>query len=234
VTRDDLTMLAVAVVLLAAGALAWLLYLRSPLPGDPATLSGLPYTLGSWRGTDIPLEETVESMLRADHNVQRAYAHPLGDVIWLYVGYYGTRRGGSPEHTPATCYAANGWEVRKSRTLSVAGAPGLRVREYVVEDAGAQRLVHFWYRTYRSTGLLSRWSLGWDHLVGRLVAGRADGALVRLSTPMPPGELHAARARLLALDRRVEAALEEHWPREGSTALPRREPSHVAFRPVPR
>ncbi len=66
--------------------------------------------IGVDRG-EIPLAENVESMLRADFNVQRAFLHPLGDVVWLYIGYYGTDRGGTPEHTPPQCYRAHGWSL---------------------------------------------------------------------------------------------------------------------------
>jgi len=80
------------------------LQLRPSLAVDPSPLASLPTTIGAWHARDVPLEDSVEQELRADFNVQRVYAHPSGDTIVLYVGYYGTERGGRPEHvpTPAT------------------------------------------------------------------------------------------------------------------------------------
>jgi hypothetical protein len=53
-----------------------------------------------------------------------------------------------------------------------------------------------------------------DHLSGRLRGGRADGALVRLSTPLAPGREAEARARLIAFARDLDPLLAERWPRE--------------------
>jgi len=236
VNRESLALGALVAVLLVVGGLAWWLELGPVPEAEPSSLAALPTALEGWKSYEIPLEQTVEAMLRADYNVQRAYVHPIGDVVWLYVGYYGTRRGGTPEHTPGTCYVANGWEVRESRVVEVPGLPDLRVREYVVSDGSEERLVHFWYRTYRSTGLTSVLRLNFDHLVGRLLANRADGALIRLSTPMPRGERRLARARLLVLDVAVERALHSVWPRE---VVPRASATagdsrHVALAPPAR
>jgi hypothetical protein len=53
-----------------------------------------------------------------------------------------------------------------------------------------------------------------DHLSGRLRGGRADGALVRLSTPVAAGREAEARARLTAFARELDPLLAERWPRE--------------------
>jgi len=179
---------------------------------DPSELASLPLRLGEWKAVDMPLDQAVESMLRADFNIQRTYEHPLGDVVWLYIGYYGTERGGQPEHTPAVCYRAHGWEIREQRTLSV--GPGLRVNEYLVVLGGEQHLVHFWFRSYRSTGLLGGIDQTVDRLAGRLLAGRADGSLVRISTPVDDDDLAPARSRLLRFAEQLDRQLAEHWPTE--------------------
>jgi len=202
--------------MLAVGVLSWWLQLRPPLQVDPSPLATLPRALGDWEGEDVPLEGEVESMLRADFNVQRAYRHALGDVVWLYVGYYGTDRGGRPEHTPRVCYESHGWRI-VGEDVVVVEAPGGRFRanEYAVELSGERQLVHFWFRSHRSTGLLGGWDQTADRLLGRLLAGRADGALVRLSTSLRPGEeLVTARSRLLQFAGRLEPALATHWPTE--------------------
>ena len=49
-------------------------------------------------GRRISISEGIEAMLRADAQVQRRYRNASGEIIWLYVGYYGTKRG---EPSPA-------------------------------------------------------------------------------------------------------------------------------------
>jgi EpsI family protein len=210
--------LAVAGLLLAmgtVGALAWWLELRPPLHADYAPLATLPMTLGSWSGESVPLEAGVEGILNADFNLQRAYRSPEGDqIVWLYVGYYGTRRGGRPEHLPVDCYPATGWTIERSRTLAIDPDRDFRANEYVVSRWGEKRLVHFWFQSSRRTGMLNDLTLRLDHLSGRLRGGRADGALVRLSTPLASNREAEARARLVGFALALEPLLAERWPRE--------------------
>lgn len=206
---------ATAIVLVAVGCLAWWLSLRPVLDVDSRELAGLPSQVDSWVSIEIPLDSAVESMLQADFNLQRTYIHPLGDVIWLYVGYYGTERGGRPEHLPRTCYRAHGWSIAAQRALDIDPQLGLRANEYVVEREGEVRLVHFWYRSHRETGILSMLGLTVDHLFGRFLGRRADGALVRLSTRLEsPEELVAARSKLAGFGASLDVLLAERWPSE--------------------
>lgn len=212
--RERLQMLGLSAGLVCFGILAWSLHARSELEVDPAPLDALPRALDRWQGSDIPLAGTVEAMLRADHNLQRAYRHPLGDLVWLYVGYYGTQRGGRPEHTPWECYPSAGWEIVEQGKLDLDAANDLRANELVVEREGEKRLVHFWYQSHRRTGLLGGADQAIDRLLGRLSDGRADGALVRISTPLEPGRRDEARMRLASFATLLDPEMRAHWPAE--------------------
>ncbi len=212
-------------LLIAFGALSWFLQQREPLAVQANTLAGLPLEIAGWRGRDIAMDSGVEQMLAADFNLQRVYVGPFGDFVWLYVGYYGTERGGRPEHTPWVCYPSNGWTiVRHGVVDEVARTPDdiVRANELVVEKAGERRLVHFWYQSHRRTGMLGGFDQAVERFVSRIRSGRADGSLVRLSTPIASGEDEGiARARLRALARELLEPLQEHWPRETvETAAP--------------
>ena len=63
-------------------------------------LETLPPRIDDWMSIDLAIDDQVANELAADFNVQRAYSHPTGHLIWLYVGYYSTDRGGRPDHTP--------------------------------------------------------------------------------------------------------------------------------------
>lgn len=204
----------------AFGVLSWGLLLQEPLEVDAGVLAGLPLQVGAWRGSEIEMDSGVEEILAADFNLQRAYLHPLGDLVWLYVGYYGTERGGRPEHTPWQCYPAAGWVILRHDVIDAVmrpGEPPVRANEILVEKGGHRRLVVFWYQSLRRSGLLGGLDQSLDRLVTRLRFGRADGSLVRLSTPISDGEDEAtARARLRAFGRDILPLLERHWPHEGA------------------
>jgi EpsI family protein len=211
--------IALVLLFVAVGALSWSLQLRAPLAVDAEPLVALPRSVDGWRAMDVPLEAGVESMLRADANVQRVYEHPSGEKVSLYVGYYGTDRGGRPEHTPEVCYRSQGWDVVRRDVVDVPDARALRVNEYLVESQrGFRHLVLFWFRSHRRSGLLGGLDQSVDRLLGRLLDGRADGALVRVSTPLRPGDEAIARGPLLAFARAIDAQLDAHWPAEHAVA----------------
>jgi len=200
--------------LACAGIFGWWLLLRPTLEVDPDALLALPMELGTWESREVPIDSAVESMLEADFHLQRVFQNRTGEMAWFYLGYYGTSRGGRPEHVPRVCYKANGWEVVERRVLDVDLERDLRVNEYLVERQGERRLVHFWYRSHRRTGIVAGLGLSIDHLIGRVTSARADGALVRLSTPIREDGLLVSRAILVRLATEIDPELDGRWPAE--------------------
>jgi EpsI family protein len=200
--------------LAVAGLLAWSIGVEPDLTVDASALRDLPLEIAGWESRDVPVGSTVESVLNADANVQRLFRHPSGHIVWTYVGYYGTQRGGRPEHTPRGCYTGAGWGIDSSRVLSVTPDSSLEVNEYQVSRRGERRLVHFWYRSHRATGLVGGFEQNLDRMVGRLFHGRADGALMRVSTPLTDGDIVAARSRLLSFSPEFDRQVGAHWPEE--------------------
>ena len=204
-----------ALVVLAAGAVSWQVYLRNPLSVHAESLAGIPNRIERWEGEDLEVESDIAEMLDADFNVQRVYEHPVGGFVWLYVGYYGTERGGRPEHTPWACYPSNGWSIVRDDVIELVPGSDLRANELLVEREGEQRLVHFWYQSYRREGLLGEFDQAIERLRNRIFEGRADGSLVRLSTPIDiHGDEDGARAQLRQFATSLAPHLREHWPEE--------------------
>jgi EpsI family protein len=219
------------IALIGAGVVAWALQMRPALVADASTLGTTPQRIGAWVGEDDPLATGVEDVLEADYNLKRSYHGPADEPIWLYVGYYGTHRGGRPEHTPRGCYTGAGWGIAESRIVETDPDAGLRVQEYLVERDGQRRLVHYWYRSHRRTGMIGGLDQNLDRLLGRLLEGRADGALIRISTPIGSGDVVAARGRLVGFGARLDALLAERWPVERPASERGADAQVVAGRP---
>lgn len=213
-TRAHLEIGVMIALMLLVGIAGWRLSERAELDVDASPLTRLPTKIGPWLSLDVPLEPAVETELRADFNLQRAYVTRTHETLLLYVGYYGTRRGGRPEHTPHGCYTGAGWGIEASRTLAFGQGGPLRANEYLVERDGTQQLVLFWYRSFRRTGILGGLDQNIDRLVGLLRDGRADGALVRISTTVEGADVVGARSRLQSFASLIDPLLGEHWPIE--------------------
>ena len=213
--RERLLMGTLLVLLLLGGGLVWSVALRPTLEPDVSPLAGLPREFGMWRAVaDIPLEDVAEALLRADFSLQRVYWHPVGGEVALYVGYYGTERGGRPEHTPDVCYPNAGWEIAYSKPVTIDPGRGLRANEFEAVREGTRQLVFYWYRSYRGTGLLGTFDQVLDRLAGRIFDHRSDGAIVRASTLIRPGAEEEARRRLRAFASELDPLLDEVWPTE--------------------
>jgi len=98
--------------------------------------------------------------------------------------------------------------------LGAEDGTGRRVNEYRVEKAGERQLVHFWYDSARNMGMIGGVDLRIDQIISRARMGRADGALVRLSTSLGPAGESEARARLLAFGGELDRQLARYWPVE--------------------
>ena len=240
---ENLASIALVAAMVAVGAVGWWLRLGPEVYVDASPLENVPARIGRWESSDIPVPRAVEDELRADFNLQRAYTTRSQEIVWLYVGYYGTERGGRPEHTPRGCYTGAGWGIESSRIVNVTPDGALRANEYRIANSGEHRLVHFWYRSHRRTGILGGLDQNVDRLMGRLFDGRADGALVRVSTPILNGNSVEARGRILSFSSLLDPLLGEHWPTEipcaevgpdGCAAVPTQELGRLEGGKLPR
>ena len=67
-------------------------------------LDKLPYTINGMQGVDIPMDTAVVEELDTDVYLFRNYMSKDDRVINVYIGYYGTQKGGRSNHSPEGCY----------------------------------------------------------------------------------------------------------------------------------
>ena len=203
--------LILSAVVVAAGALAF--ELRPPVanqipPRDPFVL--FPRQLGEWQSSaPIPLEPKIARALAADdyHSVELLAP---GDAVpvSLFMAYYKDQTKGGV-HSPEICLPSNGWEIAWLERVDVAAemrdaaqAAGVELGESfpinraVIQKGGRKMMAYYWFEQH---GRRTAWDFAakmwllWDGLT----VGRTDGGLVRLITPIAPGETEAeAEARL--------------------------------------
>jgi len=200
----------VATLVLAAAVLVPLAARSDVVPARPGLVT-YPMALGDWRGSPAFIDDATEEILDADDHLLADFVAPSAAApVNLWVAYYGTLLADAHYHSPTTCLPGAGWEylsLRAYRTPleGLDGAPLVVNRGVIVKDT--QRVVIYFWMELRGRSVEELQYVKFFNLWDSLVRGRSDGALVRLYTPLRPGETaEAGDARLLAF-------LERAYPR---------------------
>ena len=204
---------------LAVGALATVLVgaawhlaperAAADVPRDPLVL--FPRALGDWTAASPrQLDPDIEAVLRADDYLSVGYASPEhARPVDLFVAYYEKQTEGSGIHSPQVCIPAAGWEMSRITDTTVPvtgpdGAPiGVPVNRAVIQRGLERQLVYYWFEQ-RGRRVTSDYMAKATTILDAVTRGRSDGALVRLITPIEPGQGAEAAA-----DARLQAFLGE-------------------------
>ncbi|AFL89055.1 EpsI family protein [Terriglobus roseus DSM 18391] len=204
------------VLLLAATALT----LRIRGEGDlviPATpLQDLSTTIGKWQGTDLPMAPDVLQVLGDGSFLNRNYreAATAAPPIDLLIAYFPTQRSGQSIHSPQNCLPGAGWTFEAGGQLDLTDTTGKphHVAEYVVTNGTARYEVLYWYRS-QGRDIASDYAAKGYLLLQSIRDRRTDGALLRIMTPIAPGEPQsAARARAVSFTASLNPLLSTYLP----------------------
>lgn len=183
--------IASAVMVLGVALMAGFLPERVEVPPQRKEFSDFPLELGEWKGKGGQLESIYIDTLKFDDYVMADFTGPSAAPINFYAAYYASQKKGESAHSPRTCIPGGGWEITslEQRTIpnaSVAGNP-LKVNRAVIQLGDTRQLVYYWFQQRGrviTNEYLVKWFLFWD----ALTRNRTDGALVRLTTLVLPGQ----------------------------------------------
>lgn len=161
-------------------------------------LASFPLSFPGWQGRSVPMESQFIEALDFTDYVQIDFESADGRTVDFYVAWYQSQRKGESIHSPETCLRGGGWDFVHSGAvhIEIPGFGPVRVNRAVLEQAGRRMVSYFWFSArgrMLTNGVELKFATMWDALTMR----RTDGALVRLITPLQPGEEEAAaEARL--------------------------------------
>ncbi len=99
------------VLLVIAGTIAFPIAWGSDVVVAKVNLDHLPRQILGLEGRDDRFDESVYRVLNADYHLLREYRSGAHPAVWLYIGYYGTAKGGRPSHVPQACYTGQGFSI---------------------------------------------------------------------------------------------------------------------------
>ena len=154
-----------------------------------APLDLLPAGLPGWSPAGQVPVGVLPPDPRAGREVVRTYAG-AGTTMWLAVGYYPAQKEGRRPAARDLLFAAHGWtdltESRISLPVAAAGGGGLPANALIMRRGEERLAILYWYLVQGRPLASDHWyraRVAWN----RLAHGRADGALIRLASPLPPG-----------------------------------------------
>jgi len=206
----------VATLLIAVAAI--LLHARAGSEVFPPRLElkQFPSQLGDWTGRDVSVDKDILDVLKPSDYLLRIYQNPqAGEYIDLFIPYYRSQRAGEAPHSPQHCLPGSGWTPVGNRhiELAVAGHKPFPANRYLIEKGDARQLVLYWFWAH-DRGVASEYWAKYYLVADSIRMNRSDGALVRVTTPMHPGETpDAAQQRLLPFVSQVVPLLDSYIPR---------------------
>lgn len=204
-------LLAAGLVLVLGGAATLAMPGVRMTPPERQSLVTFPMRIGDWRGREGSIEPNFLAILRLDDYLLADYADERegGSPVNLYIAYYNAQNENATIHSPKVCIPAGGWEITDLSERRIpglgAGGAGLTVNRAVIGWGLERQLVYYWFEL-RGRQMTGEYAIKLMNLWDGLRRGRTDGALVRVSTPLPPDEGEAAA------DARLQAFLVSAYP----------------------
>jgi len=208
---------AVTATLLASAAIVLQARAHNEILPSRQLLISLPYQLGPWTGTDVPMEQDVLDVLGPGDFVQRFYQNPSVDApgVDLFLAYFPSQRAGDTIHSPRHCLPGAGWLPTESSKVSVSlpGRAPFPANRYVIAKGDERQLVLYWYWAHHRA-LASEYWAKFYLVADSIRLNRSDGAMVRVITPLLPGEsADVAQQRLLSFTGSLVPLLDNYVPR---------------------
>jgi EpsI family protein len=180
-------------------------------------LQTFPASLGSWTGTDTPIDKDALDVLGKGEFLLRIYQNQVQPqpFVDLFIAYYRSQRTGETPHSPQHCLPGAGWApVENTRVkLSMPGHEPFPVNRYVISRQDARQIVLYWFWAH-NRGVASEYWNKYYLVADSIKMNRSDGALIRITSPIQPGEtVEAAQQRISPFVNSVLPLLDDYIPR---------------------
>lgn len=208
---------AIASILVLTNVLLYLISSRQVPVVVRTNLERLPYQVGSYLGQDDFFSKSVYDELQADRHVYRHYRSKLDQNIDLYIGYYGTAKGGRTPHNPYGCLPGSGWAIVKNDTVTIApgyASNGVRLNLIISQKNDVYNVMMHWYQSAGTKVLSSGFEQNWQRYLGRIVDNRNDGAYIQVSSFADERNLSKVKDALSEFSLQILELLPRYWPEE--------------------
>lgn len=213
---DKFYAICLVMMLLAAGTVAAISFRPVPVVAQ-TNLEKLPMVISGYSATEDSFSDAVYKELNADKHVYRHYKSPNGDQVDLYIGYYGTAKGGRTGHNPYACLPGSGAAIVDTSVVHLkqtSTGKSVPINYILSRKDGASTVMLHWYQTAGKTVVSTGLKQNVERFKGRILHNRNDGAFVRITAYSADGDVARSRQRAERFAENVLDLLPSYWPQE--------------------
>jgi exosortase D (VPLPA-CTERM-specific) len=208
--------LVAAVLLSIAATSSYFIEARVEVRPQRQDFASFPLKLDDWQGRRSAIEAIYLDALKLDDYILVDYLKGNVNLINLYVAYYASQRAGESAHSPRSCIPGGGWRIQSISPHAVEGARigglPLLVNRLVIQKGDNRQLVYYWFQQ-RGRIITNEYMVKWYLLWDALRLNRTDGAMIRLTTQIPPnGDIAEADKQLSKFTQTVVSTLNNYIP----------------------
>ena len=175
-----------------------------------------PLEIEGWKGKSGYLEQIYIDALKFTDYVMTDYRGEDNAMVNFYAAYYASQKKGASAHSPRSCIPGGGWRIASLQEHTIDGAAiddvPLVVNRLVIQKDGSKQLVYYWFQQRGrvvTNEYLMKFYLFWDSMNLK----RSDGALMRLTTVLSPGQdISIADKRLEDFSRKISPLIPKYVP----------------------
>jgi EpsI family protein len=206
---------ALAAILIATTALFLHAHNRQEILPPRLPLASFPAQIGSLNSSDIPIDKDQLEVLGKGEFLHRAYDDGERPFIDLFIAFYPSQRTGETPHSPQNCLPGSGWAPRENTRihLQMPGHLPFPVNRYIIAKGDSRELVLYWFWAH-NRGVASEYWNKFYLVSDSIKMNRSDGSLIRIISPVQPGETTAAaQQRITPFVNQVLPLLNDYIPR---------------------
>jgi exosortase D (VPLPA-CTERM-specific) len=177
-------------LLCAAGLATVFVSARHEILPEHSSFASFPTTLGEWHGRMSSLDAPTLQALGLTDYILSDYVRKDGRQVNFYVAYYASQRSGLSPHSPSVCIPGNGWQItdlQRTHYRNSDSSVSLPMNRVIISKGSEKELVYYWFEE-RGMKIANEYLSKLYLLRDAMFKNRTDGALVRLTTPLYPGE----------------------------------------------
>lgn len=203
-------------MILVAGAVAGIFSRHIPVVVK-TNLENLPMVISGYSAVDDSFSEAVYKELNADKHLYRHYRSKTGEQFDLYIGYYGTAKGGRTGHNPYACLPGGGSAIVDTEVVYLrqsATGKSVPINFVLAKKGGESIILLHWYQTAGDTVVSTGLMQNIERFKGRILHNRNDGAFIQVTSASAEIDVQNSREKVKQFAEHILNLLPSYWPEE--------------------